>query len=152
MKEGDVIGLCSENRLEFPIVVFATICLGATLAPLNVTYTDRKRTFYFLFWNSKSCNILINFIIFIFIGEFDHAINLSKPKLIFVSQVIANRAVKIAEKNSFVQKVIAFDTFQNNAKTKSKLATTINEIISTVKVSDFFLSISFMQLLRHSEF
>lgn len=42
VKESDVIGLCSENRLEFPIVIFAAFCLGATVAPLNVTYTDRK--------------------------------------------------------------------------------------------------------------
>lgn len=42
VKEGDVIGLCSENRLEFPIIIFAIFCLGATVAPLNVTYTDRK--------------------------------------------------------------------------------------------------------------
>lgn len=44
VKEGDVIGLCSENRLEFPVIVFAAFCLGATVAPLNVTYTERKST------------------------------------------------------------------------------------------------------------
>lgn len=44
VKEGDVIGLCSENRLEFPVVVFAAFYLGATVAPLNVTYTQRKLT------------------------------------------------------------------------------------------------------------
>lgn len=52
VKEGDVIGLCSENRLEFPVVVFAAFCLGATVAPLNITYTDRKwlkRTHIFFF-------------------------------------------------------------------------------------------------------
>lgn len=42
VKTGDVIGICCENRLEFPIIAFAALCLGATLAPLNVTYTDRK--------------------------------------------------------------------------------------------------------------
>lgn len=42
VKEGDVIGIFSENRLEFPVIVFAAFCLGATVAPLNVTYTDRK--------------------------------------------------------------------------------------------------------------
>lgn len=42
VKEGDVIGLYSENRLEFTIVIFAAFCLGATIAPINVTYTDRK--------------------------------------------------------------------------------------------------------------
>lgn len=42
MKQGDVIGICSENRLEYPILAYATFCLGATIAPMNVTYTDRK--------------------------------------------------------------------------------------------------------------
>lgn len=42
VRAGDVVGICCENRLEFPIIAFATMCLGATLAPLNVTYTDRK--------------------------------------------------------------------------------------------------------------
>lgn len=42
VKEGDVIGLYCENRLELPVIVFAAFCLGATIAPINVTYTDRK--------------------------------------------------------------------------------------------------------------
>lgn len=42
IKEGDVIAICCENRLEYPVIVFAAFCLGATVAPLNVTYTDRK--------------------------------------------------------------------------------------------------------------
>lgn len=47
IKEGDVIGIYCENRLEFPVIVFAAFCLGATVAPLNVTYTDRM---YFDFY------------------------------------------------------------------------------------------------------
>lgn len=42
IKKGDVIALTSENRNEFPIVLFGAIYLGATVSPLNVTYTDRK--------------------------------------------------------------------------------------------------------------
>lgn len=45
IKEGDVIGIFCENRLEFPVIVFAAFCLGACVAPLNVTYTDRKFLF-----------------------------------------------------------------------------------------------------------
>lgn len=41
VNEGDVIGICLENRFEFPLIVFAAFCLGMTVAPLNVTYTDR---------------------------------------------------------------------------------------------------------------
>lgn len=39
-KPGDVVGICSENRLEFAVTVYATILLGATVAPVNVTYTE----------------------------------------------------------------------------------------------------------------
>lgn len=37
---GDTIGLCSENRAEFPVVLFAGFLLGATIAPLNTTYIN----------------------------------------------------------------------------------------------------------------
>lgn len=40
--EGDVIGLCCENRLEFPVVAFAGILLGATIAPMNTSYTPGR--------------------------------------------------------------------------------------------------------------
>lgn len=43
VKEGDVIGICSRNCLEYPILTHATFCLGATIAPINPTYTDRKQ-------------------------------------------------------------------------------------------------------------
>lgn len=42
IKSGDVIGITSENRLEFPVVAYATCYLGAVMAPMNVTYTERK--------------------------------------------------------------------------------------------------------------
>lgn len=42
VQKGDVIGLCSENRLEFPVPLFAAFCLGVTVAPLNLTYTERE--------------------------------------------------------------------------------------------------------------
>lgn len=39
---GDQIGISAENRLEFAYVLFGTLIAGATLAPMNVTYTERK--------------------------------------------------------------------------------------------------------------
>lgn len=39
---GDVIGLCSENRTQFPVPIIASFLLGASLAPINPSYTDRK--------------------------------------------------------------------------------------------------------------
>lgn len=39
---GDRIGICAENRFEFAYVLFGTLIVGATLAPMNVTYTERE--------------------------------------------------------------------------------------------------------------
>lgn len=50
IKSGDAVGVCSENRLEFAITLHATLLLGATIAPYNVTYTERK-SFAFLIAN-----------------------------------------------------------------------------------------------------
>lgn len=111
VKEGDVIGLYSENRLEFTIVIFAAFCLGATIAPINVTYTDR---------------------------ELDHAINLSRPKLIFASKSVVKRSVKISEKSAFVQKIIFIDTEIDRTAKKftNKLVTSYSGLISSVKAED----------------
>lgn len=42
--EGDVVGLCSENRIDFPCALLGAIYLGATVAPLNLTYSESKST------------------------------------------------------------------------------------------------------------
>lgn len=72
-----------------------------------------------------------------FSGEFDHAINLSRPKLIFASKYVAKRAIKISEKNPFVKKVILIDsdTFQNMKKPSKKLTTTLSDVVSSIDVS-----------------
>lgn len=46
VQSDDIIALVSENRFEFPIVVCATYILGAILAPINLTYSERKYSFY----------------------------------------------------------------------------------------------------------
>lgn len=42
IKEGDVIGICSENRLEFSITLYGTLFIGATIVGINYFYTERK--------------------------------------------------------------------------------------------------------------
>lgn len=82
VRSGDVVGIISENRLEFPVSLFAAFLLGATVAPINLTYTER---------------------------EFDHALNLSKPKILFVSPYSAERAIKAARRNmNFVKQVFLY--------------------------------------------
>ena len=48
IKEGDVVGICSENRYEFVLTMFATFCLNATVAPLNITYTESMEMLSFI--------------------------------------------------------------------------------------------------------
>lgn len=82
VKEGDVVGLSAENCFDYIVVLFATFCINATAAPFNVTYSER---------------------------EFDHAINLSKPKVFFTSKGPAERLAKVARKNNFLKHVFIFD-------------------------------------------
>lgn len=56
---GDRVAISSENRLNLVVPTMAALYLGAALAPLNPTYSK---------------------------AELLHALNISKPKIIFVSQ------------------------------------------------------------------
>lgn len=71
---------------------------------------------------------------FLLLGEFDHAINLSRPKLIFASSIVAQRAVKIAEKNAFVNKIIVLN-HKNGGKMPNKLITSYVDLMNTIPVS-----------------
>lgn len=42
IRQNDVISIISENRFEFPAIVFGAFYLGAIVAPVNITYTERK--------------------------------------------------------------------------------------------------------------
>lgn len=87
VKHNDVVGLSSENSVGFAIAMFAGFAVGATVAPLNVTYSDR---------------------------EVDHAINLSKPKVIFASKMTVDRVAKVAKNNKFVKAIIALSGTSTN--------------------------------------
>ncbi|XP_002032456.2 4-coumarate--CoA ligase 1 [Drosophila sechellia] len=89
VKQNDVVGLSSENSVNFALAMFAGLAVGATVAPLNVTYSDR---------------------------EVDHAINLSKPKIIFASKITIDRVAKVASKNKFVKGIIALSGTSKNFK------------------------------------
>jgi acyl-CoA synthetase (AMP-forming)/AMP-acid ligase II len=51
---GDVVGVCSENNLDFILPVLASYYIGATCAPLNPNYTTRKYQKEYISW-SCSC-------------------------------------------------------------------------------------------------
>lgn len=42
VRQNDVISIISENRLEYPAIAFGALYLSAVVAPVNVTYTERK--------------------------------------------------------------------------------------------------------------
>jgi acyl-CoA synthetase (AMP-forming)/AMP-acid ligase II len=40
----DVVSIVSENRIELPVTLIAAFLCGATVAPINLTYSDREYT------------------------------------------------------------------------------------------------------------
>lgn len=46
MKPGDVVGICCDNRREYPIPLISTLLIGCSFAPMNQAYTERKFFFF----------------------------------------------------------------------------------------------------------
>lgn len=42
VRQNDVIAIVSENRHEYPAIAFGAFYLNAIVAPINITYTERK--------------------------------------------------------------------------------------------------------------
>jgi 4-coumarate--CoA ligase len=82
IKPGDVISIVSENRFEFAFILFGSILLNVTFAPINLTYSER---------------------------EMEHALGLSKPKIIFTSPFASQKVVNVATKLNYVQKVVLME-------------------------------------------
>lgn len=96
--------------------LYGTVYLGATVAPLNTSYIIGKSHNIVRFDMFQISNDIT--------GEMHHALNLSKPKIIFTSASSAHRIVECAKNNSFVKKIIHFDdtpaqNIQNNVTTFS---------------------------------
>lgn len=81
IKSGDVLSICSENRIEFCLTTIAAFLLGAIVAPLNTSYTE---------W------------------ELNHAVNLMKPKLLFVSGSNYKKYLELKQQHSFIEKLIFY--------------------------------------------
>lgn len=50
VRQNDVISIISENRFEYPAIVFGAFYLGAVVAPVNITYTERKTKFLLCYY------------------------------------------------------------------------------------------------------
>lgn len=82
IRPGDVVSIISENRFEFPYILFGTMFLNCTCAPINATYNEK---------------------------ELSHAFNLSKPKFIFGSNATMDKVFSVAKSLSYVKKLILID-------------------------------------------
>ncbi|OAD56938.1 Luciferin 4-monooxygenase [Eufriesea mexicana] len=104
LKKNDRIAICSENNLEYYLVVCAAFYLGVTVCPLNPLYTER---------------------------ELKHALNISKPKYLFVSTFGAKNICNSAPQ-LWLPKLIMLTESTNNK------FPSINSLTSNIIISDNF--------------
>ncbi|XP_048002063.1 4-coumarate--CoA ligase 1-like isoform X2 [Leguminivora glycinivorella] len=81
IRKGDVIGLCSENRIEFWSSVIGTVLSGAALTAINMNYTK---------------------------GEITHVLSISKPKFIICSETAYKTHEKTFKSLRHIQKIITY--------------------------------------------
>lgn len=82
IKIGDRIAIASENRIDWLIPAYATFYIGAILAPYNPLYTEY---------------------------EFQHLLNIAKPRIILVSRRTERRIAKILPNLSWKITLIELD-------------------------------------------
>ncbi|XP_017890150.1 luciferin 4-monooxygenase [Ceratina calcarata] len=87
LRKDDRVAICSENNLEFSIVVCAAFYLGVTVCPLNPLYTER---------------------------ELKHALSISKPKYIFASVIGAKTVQNVAPQLDWLSKLIMLTESKDN--------------------------------------
>lgn len=61
----------------------------------------------------------------------NHAINLSKPKIIFVSPPFLKKSIALAQRNAFVKQVIVFDNLNNVNSTGTSNILSMSEIMNS---------------------
>ncbi|GAB0097771.1 luciferin 4-monooxygenase [Sergentomyia squamirostris] len=79
IERGDVVQICSENRIEYAIVVFATILHGAVLSTANPGYTER---------------------------ELRHVFDLTTPKIVFSSSFAMDAILEVCKTVTSVRDII----------------------------------------------
>nr|ADK56478.1 luciferase [Taximastinocerus sp. FGCA-2010] len=82
-KEDDVVGVCSENNLNFFSPVLAALYLGVPVATSNDMYTD---------------------------GEISGHLNISKPCIMFCSKKALPLILKVQKNLHFMKKVVVIDS------------------------------------------
>lgn len=87
LKPNDAVAVCSENNLVFCIPVCAATYLGAIVCPLNPGYSER---------------------------ELKHALNISKPKFIFISPTAHNNIKNILKELYWLPRLITLIEYNNS--------------------------------------
>lgn len=109
IRQNDVISIVSENRFEYPAIVFGAFYLSAIVAPINTTYTERKIVQWFSLFYLTCLNVHV--------GELAHSLRLSKPRFIFTTPSAAEQTFKVCKNLKFVERVIVFGGKKFNSKT-----------------------------------
>lgn len=94
IQRGDVVAIVAENRYEYPVTVIALFLVGATVALFNPSYTTRKS----LSKLNSSIRYAKMFVSFSDpAGELVHALNVARPKLVFVSSLARGSLLKASQ-------------------------------------------------------
>lgn len=101
LKANDAVAICSENNLEFGIVMCAIFYLGATVCPLNPQYSER---------------------------EFKHALVISKPKCMFISTIALNNIKNIINDLYWSPKMVMLTEHHNIGRTWISLSRAISSV------------------------
>lgn len=79
IRPGDIIGISSENNLDYCLPVLASLYIGAACAPYNPAYTE---------------------------GELIHSMGISRPRMVFASALTISRVISAAEKIDSVRDIV----------------------------------------------
>ena len=78
-----MITVSSENCIEFFTPIIAAFYIGATVAPVNHSYTQ---------------------------SEMQHALNIAKPQIIFCSKQIYPKFVDLKKRLNFIERILIIDS------------------------------------------
>ncbi|KAG5667452.1 hypothetical protein PVAND_015432 [Polypedilum vanderplanki] len=107
IKRNDKIAIISENRHEIAAIHLASFCLNSIVAPINFSYTSR---------------------------EIKHALKLSQPRIVFVSNLSATPAIDAYKGLDFVEKIVHFDKLSSD-----DCAIALNDFVAKYKKNNFNL-------------
>ncbi|XP_026319426.1 4-coumarate--CoA ligase 1-like [Hyposmocoma kahamanoa] len=92
LKKNEVVAICSENRIEFIVAAIAALYIGSVVTFINSAYSK---------------------------DELVHAVSISKPRFVFLSEDAYNKHAKSFLHVRFIRKYCVFGNSLNKARTLS---------------------------------